>query len=92
MENGVIIFFDNNLVHCFGIQLLVLDSVSVVELLLDVVELNWDVAVPEVDELLFVDVELVVVVVVVVTIWLMLRFWVARIKNFLFYQMIDFFW
>ena len=66
-----------------------LDSVSVVELLLDVVELNWDVAVPEVDELLFVDVELVVVVVVVVTIWLMLRFCVARIKNFLFYQMID---
>ena len=60
------------------IQLLESLFVSVVELLLEVVELNWDEAVPEVDEL-FVDiVVVVVVVVVVVTIWLMLRFCVAK--------------
>ena len=60
------------------IQLLESLFVSVVELLLEVVELNWDEAVPEVEEL-FVDIVVVVAaVVVVVTIWLMLRFFVAK--------------
>ena len=65
------------------IQLLESLFVSVVELLLEVVELNWDEAVPEVEELFVDNVVVVAAVVVVVTIWLMLRFFVAKkISNF----------